>query len=226
MASRTRMVRSLVVGLLLFVGLPLLGWGITDVAGFVANPARLGYLITVTILQVVAVTRFPTLGQNRAEGKEIVARQRLVLPILQILSLLIALGAPFSDHRSIGVLPDYLPLRFIGVVLYTMAFVLMVWAEIILGRQFSLQVTVQEDHHLITNGPYRYLRHPRYLGIIVVNLGYMLIFRSWVTGFAVVAVIATLLWRIYDEERFLHQQFAAEWETYCATRWRLIPFVF
>lgn len=226
MASRLRMLRSLVIGLLLFVGLPLLGWGIADVAGFIANPARFGYLILVTLLQVFVVFRYPTLGQHRTEGKEVVARQRLVLPILQVLSLVIALGAPFSDHHQSGVLPDYTVLRFIGVALYAAGFMLMVWAEVILGRQFSFQVTVQEDHHLVTTGPYRYLRHPRYLGIIVVNTGYVLIFRSWLAAVAVAMVVVTLLWRIHDEEHFLHEQFAAEWDTYCATRWRLIPFVF
>jgi protein-S-isoprenylcysteine O-methyltransferase Ste14 len=61
-----------------------------------------------------------------------------------------------------------------------------------LRKQFSVQVTIQENHQLVTGGLYRYLRHPRYLGILVFNLGIALVFRSRL-GLALVAALGGVL---------------------------------
>ena len=52
------------------------------------------------------------------------------------------------------------------------------WAEVVSGKLFSVQMTIQENHKLVTDGPYRYVCHPRHLSIIVFNAGLSLIFRS------------------------------------------------
>ncbi len=100
------------------------------------------------------------------------------------------------------------------------------WAAAALGKQFSVQVTLQKDHQLVTGGLYHYLRHPRYLSIIVFNLGISLVYRSWLALILVAALTLVLLWRIHDEEAFMHQAFGIEWEAYTHTSWRLIPFVY
>ncbi len=100
------------------------------------------------------------------------------------------------------------------------------WAEDALGKQFSVQVTIQEGHQLVTGGPFRFLRHPRYLSIITFNVGIALVFRSGLALVLVAALILVLLWRIHDEEALMHEEFGKDWEAYSARSWRLIPYVF
>jgi protein-S-isoprenylcysteine O-methyltransferase Ste14 len=95
-----------------------------------------------------------------------------------------------------------------------------------LGRQFSVQVTLQKDHRLVTGGPYQVLRHPRYLGIILFNVGIALIFHSWLALLLVAALALVLLWRIHDEEAFMQQAFGTQWEAYARQSWRLVPFIY
>ena len=102
----------------------------------------------------------------------------------------------------------------------------MTWAQVRLGRQFSVQVTLQEDHALITDGPYRFLRHPRYLGIILFSTGISMIFRSAAGLGLVVLITAVLIWRIVDEETLLHRQFGEAWEVYRRRTRRLVPWIY
>ena len=111
-----------------------------------------------------------------------------------------------------------LALTFIGV-----AFA--VWARVFLGRNWSGAVTVKKDHELIRNGPYAIVRHPIYTGALVALLGTAIVFaeaRGLVSvGIATIALCVKLL----HEERFMTEQFGAEYAKYSQKVKRLIPFV-
>ncbi len=226
MSTPFRSLVALLIGIAIFVGLPLVAWGITDVGGFVGHPARLAYVVLVVLLQVLTVIAFPEVGRDRGEGVKTVRRQRWAVLLMQVLSLAIVSAAPYGDRRNIVALGDLPPVRYLGLVLFALGSITMNWAEASLGKQFSVQVTIQEGHRLVTNGLYRYLRHPRYLGIIVSNVGISLVYRSGAALMLTAILVLVLLWRIHDEEALMHQQFGADWETYATRSWRLIPFVF
>lgn len=226
MPKSFRSVIALLLGVLIFVGLPLAGWGISDVQGFLNHPARLGYVMLVILLEIIVVIKFPNVGRNRGEAKKTVQRQRWTVLLMQIFSLAIVLFAPYSDHQSVLVLGNGELIRYFGLALFAIGFIAMNWAEASLGKQFSVQVALQENHQLVTAGLYQYLRHPRYLGIIIFNLGLALVFRSGLALLLVLALTLVLLWRIHDEEAFMHQEFGTDWETYSKRSWRLIPFVY
>lgn len=225
----SRLGRSLmmyIVGLILFVGLPLLGWGITDVQGFIANPARLGYIILLVVVQAILVAKFPEMGRNRGEGSSTVGRQRFVVFLLQVFPLALIISAPFMDRRAILAFSTSDIPRYVGLILFVLGFIAVNWAEASLGKQFSVQVTLQKDHELITDGLYGYVRNPRYMGIITFNLGLALVFNSAVGLLLVLGLTLVLLWRIHDEEAFMHQAFGAKWESYSKQTWHLIPYIY
>ncbi len=226
MKTVLRIFANLLIGFILFVGLPLFGWGIFDIEGFLGNPARLVYVVSFLVLQTIIVLLIPDVGKNRGAGNQTVKRQQIALLLLQIIPLAIVILAPFTDHREWGVFRHDEAIRFIGIGLYVIGFVGMHWAEATLGKQFSTQVTLQEDHQLITSGPYRILRHPRYLGILFYMCGIALVFRSWFALILVVMLMLVLLWRIHDEELLMQQEFGADWTQYAGKSWRLIPFVY
>jgi protein-S-isoprenylcysteine O-methyltransferase Ste14 len=156
----------------------------------------------------------------------IVLRQRLALVLVQALSLAIVIAAPYSDRRDIAVLGEMGMVRYLGLGLFSLGFIGMHWAETFLDKQFSVEVTIQEGHRLVTNGPYRYLRHPRYLSVIIFTNGISLVYRSWLALILVAALTLVLIWRIHDEEALLHQEFGTDREAYSQRSWRLIPFVY
>jgi protein-S-isoprenylcysteine O-methyltransferase Ste14 len=217
---------KLLFGCLLFAGFPLTGWGWDDVGGFFHDPARGVYIAVAVILQLVIVLLVPDAGGTGAEGKVTIRRQRWAILGLQILPLGLLLAAPFCDRRGILGIPDLEAIRLSGAVLFALGFSIMNWAEATLGAQFSIQVTVQENHRLITNGPFRFIRHPRYLGIILFNLGVSLVFRSWIGLCMVAGIFAILLWRMHDEEALMRKEFGDEWDTYVKKSRRLIPWLY
>jgi protein-S-isoprenylcysteine O-methyltransferase Ste14 len=155
-----------------------------------------------------------------------VPQYKIDLILIQAFSLAIVFLAPFSDGHSIGILKFGDTIRFLGFILLIPGFILMQMAEKYLGRQFSIEVTLQNDHKLIQAGPYKLIRHPRYLGILAFFLGISIVFRSWLAILIVAAMLPVLIWRVYAEEALMRQEFGQEWITYCRKSWRILPFVF
>jgi protein-S-isoprenylcysteine O-methyltransferase Ste14 len=221
-----RFALKLIVGLIIFVGLPMFSWGISDTGGFLANSARLGYVLFTLLAQLTVIILIPQAGRGSGKGKALVKRQQLALVIIQVISLALVICAPFCDRREIALVGSSDSIRFIGLALYAIGMFMMHWAEAVLGKQFSVDITIQEGHELITSGPFRYLRHPRYLGIIAFSIGIALVFRS-ILGLSLAGLlVVVLIWRIHDEETLMRQQFGLDWKQYAGRTWRLVPFVY
>lgn len=83
-----------------------------------------------------------------------------------------------------------------------------------LGQNWSGVVTIKVDHALVTSGPYRFVRHPIYSGLLIGFVGTALAIGEW-RGVAAVALAALALWRKAAlEERKLRRQFGAAYDAY------------
>jgi hypothetical protein len=111
-----RIVAKIIFGIFLFAGLPIIGWGIFDLSGYFSNPARSLYTVAVVVMQIAVVLVEPELGRQGNIGKVTVRRQRLAIPLLQILSLGIIILAPFCDRRDIATFPSSNIVRYLGLV--------------------------------------------------------------------------------------------------------------
>lgn len=217
---------ALFAGVIIFIGLPLLGWGLGHIPEFFENPARTSYVVVIFVLQIFSLIYNPQVGRNQGNRKSDVPRSKLDLILIQIFSLGIVILAPSSDSSSFGVLNVGNLVRYIGLLIAIPGFILMQAGEKYLAKQFSIEVTIQKDHKLIRSGPYQYIRHPRYLGILTFFTGISLTFRSLLGILAVIALAGVLIWRVFAEEKMMHQEFGKEWEEYQAKTWRLIPYIF
>lgn len=216
---------ALLIGIFVFCILPFIGWGLYDIDGFIQNPVRLLFVIMMAILSLWVVFFVPDAGAGQKQ-KNITPRQRMELLFLQIIPLIIVISSPWFDHHSFAIFKDSYFMRYGGLILACMGFLIMNWAVIVLDRQFSVHVTIQDSHKLITRGPYRYVRHPRYLGILLFLCGIALIFRSWIGLLLVLMTLTILLWRIQDEESLMHHEFKQTWEDYKKKTYFLIPFIY
>jgi protein-S-isoprenylcysteine O-methyltransferase Ste14 len=114
----------------------------------------------------------------------------------------------------------------IGVGMIFLGLIIRIVAMGTLKKNFSNRLRIREGHTLVTNGIYHWIRHPAYLGLILIVLGIPVLLSS-VLGFLVMfLVVPLLLHRIKLEEAMLIGQFGAKYEEYMSQSKRLIPFLY
>jgi protein-S-isoprenylcysteine O-methyltransferase Ste14 len=95
---------------------------------------------------------------------------------------------------------------------------LVLWGRLTLGSQYFVSTPsgaqLFEDHRLVTRGPYALLRHPMYLGILLVGLGGILLYRTWTMVFVGLHFLG-LMRRAWQEEQALAAEFGLQWQAYC-----------
>jgi protein-S-isoprenylcysteine O-methyltransferase Ste14 len=111
-----------------------------------------------------------------------------------------------------------------GLVLMVAGIALRAWSIITLGRFFQYEIRIQAGHTVVTGGPYRYVRHPSYTGVILAVAGYALATDDVYSLLAALALTAAgLTVRIRAEERQLRQALGPDYDEFAAHRKRLIP---
>ena len=100
-----------------------------------------------------------------------------------------------------------------------------VWARYTIGRNWSASVTVKQDHALITTGPYAWVRHPIYTGLLTALIGSAIALGLVRAFVAVVIAWAAISYKLRVEERVMLEQFGETYRAYCARVPRLIPFL-
>jgi protein-S-isoprenylcysteine O-methyltransferase Ste14 len=212
---------------ILYAGLPLFGWGLDDLGGFFASPQRLWYAVSIAGFGLVAACQMILTPESFHGGtgqtEKFVPRQRIVRVAVTLLLFIGLVLIPFSDRHGLFTMAEDSTLRWIGLVLTVLGLGMIFWSGLALGRFYSQEVTLQEGHRLITRGPYRFVRHPRYLGIAVMGIGQSLLFRSWLGVGLTLLAMAIVLFRIHDEEIMMRREFGKEWEAYARKIRRLIP---
>jgi protein-S-isoprenylcysteine O-methyltransferase Ste14 len=96
-----------------------------------------------------------------------------------------------------------------------------------LASYFTYEVGIQAQHLLVEKGLYRYIRHPGYLGQLLVFFGIGLAFTNWISLIGILLPISIgFSRRIRVEESVLSAHFGAEYELYRKRTWRLIPWIY
>lgn len=182
--------------------------------GFFSHPAKMilfGVTITVNTLTMLFKDKFNVDLFKKGEKED--PKEKLVgVALPTLIGFLIIFIAPYSDSHNFLVMGGGDILRYFGLIIFLVGYIFMVWAPFHLGKQFSWLVTVQEEHELVTDGPFRYMRHPRYSGIIQWVFGVALIFLSIAGLVLAVLMSALMLLRIPKEEKMLHEVFGEKWE--------------
>jgi len=119
--------------------------------------------------------------------------------------------------------PDSLAMALAGALLTLLGVAFACWARHVLGRNWSSVVQVKQDHELIQSGPYRWVRHPIYTGLLLAFLGTGMAMGEW-RGAITVVIVATSFWfKLRQEERWMRETFGASYEQYMQHTKALIP---
>ena len=118
------------------------------------------------------------------------------------------------------------PLVIAGAVLMWFGIVLRQWAVLALGRFFTVDVRIAADQTVVDSGPFAWVRHPSYTGLLLTLIGFALALGNWLALIvAIVLPVIGILARIRVEERALLDGLGDPYRRYAAGHKRLIPHV-
>ncbi len=170
-------------------------------------------------------TRFHFLPQDRETSIPALAMTG-VLGILCILQVVfgvvpfpIQVAAPADEYA-----------RLVGLVTSVLAGVMITWPRLMRHRRkvwtspYVSPLRIH-GHVLVTWGPYRYIRHPFYGGVILAFVGINLTMLSWLLLLAPVVAVA-IASGLADEEDLLRKAYGSAYDTYASRTWRLLPLVY
>lgn len=117
-------------------------------------------------------------------------------------------------------------LRWLGVLLGIISIIFLAWVHRTLGTNWNVPGVAKEEQVLVTDGPYRWLRHPMYTSFALIALAYWLISTNWL-----VAAIGCVYWivvvtKVKQEETALIKKFGDTYLEYMKHTGRFLPRVF
>jgi protein-S-isoprenylcysteine O-methyltransferase Ste14 len=208
-----------VAQLIVTLTLSALGWG--GVRALLDDPARAVFVVLLVLMTLVGLASPVNLSSG--EREDVGGRRDIASALVGILILTWLM--PWMDRRDTWTI-DGDVVRWAGITVLLVGGTLRIWPMFVLGRRFSGLVAIQPDHALVTDGPYRYVRNPSYLGMMLGLVGWALVFRSSVGLIAAMLGLPLLAQRIDAEEALLASHFGAAYEEYRRRTWRLVPWVY
>jgi protein-S-isoprenylcysteine O-methyltransferase Ste14 len=151
-----------------------------------------------------------------------------VYRLVRLSILVITFALLFANWTAIGALgweflPQYRWLASGGFVLAAAGLAIAIWARIHLGQYWSDQVVIKVDHQLIRTGPYAYMRHPIYSGVLLGVAGTALVLDEWRGVLAFFILLTNYAIKAKREENVLAGAFAEEFAEHKKQAGFLLP---
>jgi protein-S-isoprenylcysteine O-methyltransferase Ste14 len=190
----------------------------------------LAFSLALALIASVWVLKYGAARQGRkyAEGRLAIGRDdtfRVLGKIIFVVMNVVTFASFWAGSKVLLLFSQGDTFRVVGVVVLIAATLLYVKSMSRLGDNYSPCFDPHVPDRIVTQGPYRYVRHPVYLANILQGVGYTLASGSlWVlvlAGYGVFSIMRALL----KEESYLSKTFAG-YESYRASTFRLIPFIY
>jgi protein-S-isoprenylcysteine O-methyltransferase Ste14 len=188
-----------------------------------------------TLLGLMIVLFFIVRAYNHRKAEteggkiEYVEKNRSAIFIMRIVGGVILLGSLAlyfvkPEWVEWARLPFSEPVRLIGLALGYASVVFVWWTELALGKNFNTTLHIRAGHTLVTNGPYRLIRHPMYTGLFLFTVGILLSSANGLVGLpGLLSLILIIVNRIEREEATMIGLFADEYRAYMKRTGRFLP---
>jgi protein-S-isoprenylcysteine O-methyltransferase Ste14 len=202
-----------------------------DPLPFADGRAELLFAIAVGLFAALQTgTSLVALVRRRRARATHVGLDRGTLPLVILFACAGFIAATLSAMhvRGAAIWPSHPVVRWfvfgLGIATILAGAALRLWAIVTLGSWFTYDVRVTEGQPVVQSGPYRWVRHPSYTGIVLILLGIGLTFGNWLS-LLFLGTLPTigLVLRIRVEEAALFGNLGAAYAQYAATRARLVP---
>jgi protein-S-isoprenylcysteine O-methyltransferase Ste14 len=116
---------------------------------------------------------------------------------------------------------------YMGLILIVSGMIFRFISILSLGRFFTVDITIRNNHKIKKDGVYRLIRHPSYTGSILSFIGFGISLNNWISLLIIcLPVIFAMLNRIKIEEKLLVDQFGIEYTNYIKKTFRLVPWIY
>ena len=192
---------------------------------------RIAFFILLGALLVVRMVfnlRIRLLGERIMPDREAIRNEGVGLFTSRVVLffVLIAILVLYAiDHPWMKALNFTLPgwLRWLGFTIGLLSIGFLFWTEFELGRQYSPQLQLRQEHQLITSGPYAWIRHPLYTAQDGFGLGLALVSANWFFLAFFILSLVGLWFRVPKEERMMLDQFGEQYQTFMQRTGRFLP---
>ena len=154
------------------------------------------------------------------EGKLMFALRFVLFFVLIAILVLFAIRSPWTEALSIP-LPGWL--RWYGFIQGLASLALWTWVQAVLGKEWSPQLQLRQEHHLVTVGPYARVRHPLYTAMFGFGASLALVSANWIFIAFAALVIAGSIARAPREEQMMLKEFGEEYRAYMRQTGRFLP---
>jgi protein-S-isoprenylcysteine O-methyltransferase Ste14 len=214
----TFLIGGLLLGVLLFISAGTLNYWQAWVFIVV-------FMTSVTVIGVYLSLKDPALLERRKNigpAAEQSLAQKIIISIGILGNLGVLVFCALDYRYGWSSVPPYVSLLGDGLVALGLFIDLRVFKENSYGAS---NIKVEDDHRVISTGPYALIRHPMYAGVLVMLIGVPLALSSW-WGLVILAlVLPGLAWRIFDEEKLLKRDLPGYVEYVQKVRYRLVPYL-
>jgi protein-S-isoprenylcysteine O-methyltransferase Ste14 len=167
-------------------------------------------------------------GATWLRVKRTKAREKSVDRLITLAVVVVAYNLLFAHWIAVGWLrqrfvPEEGGIGWVGVALSFVGASIAIWARYTIGEFWSVRVTLKEGHQLIRSGPYRYVRHPIYTGMLVACIGTALVLGEWRGILAVLLLLAAHSRKALREESLLRAEFGEQYQSYRSQTGFLFP---
>ncbi len=182
-------------------------------------PGKLGLIFVLSELALTYLRRAGTKSKRQDAGSLKV--MWITITAAMIGAVIVKSYVPTLNYRLTPAVAQVLG------TLFACGLVLRWWAIISLGKFFTVDVAIASDHKLVVRGPYHWMRHPSYSGMLLAFLALAVTFENWLSIVTILLPISiALAYRIYIEEIALEATFGTAYHRYAETTKRLVPGVF
>lgn len=142
----------------------------------------------------------------------------VVLTNLALLLIIVPIRS--LSHR---LLPDAMIVRVMGLAIEGFGLALAIWARRVLGRNWSGEITIKEDHELVRTGPYAVVRHPIYTALLAMYAGTAIVSGQVHGLLGLLVGIIAYLRKTWMEEANLVNAFGKRYDEYREETWAIVP---
>ena len=176
-------------------------------------------------LVFVAIWVLAAISTKRTVYRETRAQRLRYWVLLVIAYVLLLYGLRLPYQLNLDIVPHEATTAWAAAVLCVIGLAFALWARVTLGRNWSGTVTLKEEHELVERGPYRFVRHPIYTGILTMFFATALA-QGHLSGLVGTLLMFASFWiKLRDEEKLMLQQFPERYTDYRRRAKRIIPFV-
>jgi protein-S-isoprenylcysteine O-methyltransferase Ste14 len=185
-------------------------------------------LVGVFLMRIYFALRVRRAGERLTPNHRAIEREGRVMFALRVamgllLGCWLALYAIYPTWMAVLLVPFPVWLRWAGFALGIVSLGLWSWTQVALGKEWSPQLQLREEHHLVITGPYRRVRHPLYTAMFAYSASLGLVTANWFfVAFALLAIAATVA-RVPKEEQMMIEEFGEEYRAYMQRTGRFFP---